>query len=98
MSPRALALALAFSVSATAGPLMPDALALDTFSAQLFEPPIDPFGYVTVNGGKTLGAGDIHVAAYYDWARRPLPRREPIGHIDWLDLVASYGIAEVHEG
>jgi hypothetical protein len=75
-----------------------DARALDEFSAQNFRPPVDPWGYVTVEGAKTLAPGQPFGAAYYDWSHRPLvvgSTLEAIREQQWFDLVGGYGITSL---
>ncbi|HVY62201.1 MAG TPA: hypothetical protein VHF22_11145, partial [Planctomycetota bacterium] len=60
--------------------------------------PIDPWGYVTVSGAKTLAPGQPFGAAYYDWSHRPLvadSTGEIVREQQWLDLVGAYGITSL---
>jgi hypothetical protein len=80
------------------------ARANDGFAAQLFEPSADPYGFVTVSGGKALDPLHPHVAAWYDFARRPLVLTGPAGSeatvdtLHWLDLVAGLGLLPIGKG
>src|SRR5687767_6398480 len=46
------------------------------FSAQNFQAPMDPYGYVTLNGARTLRAGHPFFGAYIDWSQEPLDLRD----------------------
>ncbi|MGH7897723.1 MAG: hypothetical protein ACREQQ_07215 [Candidatus Binatia bacterium] len=64
------------------------------FSAQNFQPPIDSFGYVTMNGARHLRAGHPFAAAYVDWSNNPLDLRDiNEGFIDRMTFV--HGVASI---
>ena len=98
MKSKAWLSAVVVAIGALAGG---EARALDEFSAQNFRPPIDPWGYVTVEGAKTLAPDQKFAALYYDWARRPLifddgtTRIEKVRDVHWLDLAGGYGITSI---
>lgn len=47
------------------------AAAADRFDASGFDPPADPFGYMSVEGAKALDPGEVHAAGYFLWSHRP---------------------------
>ena len=58
------------------------------FNAQNFQPPVDPFGYITMNGARHLRAGHPFFAAYIDWSNNPLDLRDiREGFIDDMTFV-----------
>lgn len=64
------------------------------FNAQNFQPPIDSFGYITMNGARHLRAGHPFVAAYVDWSNNPLDLRDiNEGYIDRMTFV--HGVASI---
>jgi len=69
------------------------------FSAQNFQAPIDPYGYITLNGARTLRAGHPFFGAYIDWADEPLDLRDIregyIDHMTFVHAVASIGLVNI---
>src|SRR5688572_24664553 len=58
------------------------------FNAQNFNPPIDSFGYITMNGARHLRAGHPFFGAYIDWANNSLDLRDiREGYIDEMTFV-----------
>src|SRR5687768_245219 len=71
------------------------------FNAQNFQPPIDSFGYITMNGARHLRAGHPFLGAYVDWSNNPLDLRDiNEGYIDRMTFVhaaASIGVVNFLE-
>jgi len=71
------------------------------FSAQNFQPPIDRFGYVTLNGARSLEPGEVFVAGYIDYSEDPLDLRDiregVIEEMTFVHGVLSVGLLEVGE-
>jgi hypothetical protein len=69
------------------------------FSAQNFQAPIDPYGYVTLNGARTLRAGHPFFGAYIDWADEPLDLRDIregyIQDMTFVHAVAAIGLVNI---
>jgi hypothetical protein len=69
------------------------------FSAQNFQAPIDPYGYVTLNGARTLRAGHPFFGVYIDWSNNPLDLRDIregyIDHMTFVHAVASIGLVNI---
>lgn len=64
------------------------------FNAQNFQPPLDSYGYITMNGARHLRAGHPFVGAYIDWANNPLDLRDiREGYID--DMTFVHGVASI---
>ena len=64
------------------------------FNAQNFNPPIDSFGYITMNGARHLRAGHPFVGSYIDWANNPLDLRDiREGYIDEMTFV--HGVVSI---
>ena len=64
------------------------------FNAENFNPPIDPFGFITMNGARHLRAGHPFFAAYVDWANNPLDLRDiKEGYID--DMTIGHGVVAI---
>lgn len=79
------------------------ASASDGFDAQNWKPALDPYGYVTVEGTRSLSALDPHLAVYFDWARNPLKLKTPrptgggtevIKDLSMVDFVAAIGLLD----
>lgn len=77
------------------------AAADEQFDAQNFRPAQDPYGYVTVNGARSLDFFQVHAALYANWAHNPLKLsesrpgglgRDVIEDLTTLDLVAGIGL------
>jgi hypothetical protein len=71
------------------------------FNAQNFRPPIDPYGYITLNGARALPAGHPFFAAYVDYADDPLDLRDiregQIEHMTFVHAVAAIGLVDIGE-
>jgi hypothetical protein len=64
------------------------------FNAENFNPPIDPYGFITMNGARHLRAGHPFFAAYVDYANNPLDLRDiNEGYID--DMTFAHGIVSI---
>jgi hypothetical protein len=79
----------------------------ESLNAQTFKPAVDPFGYATVNGARTLDMFQLHAAAFGSYARAPLrfsgeipvPRgTDIIRELTVLDLVAAFGVLKIGNG
>jgi hypothetical protein len=79
------------------------------FDAQNFKPALDPWGYITMDGAKTLGQLQIFGAGYFNWSHNPLrlskPRppseggsRDVIRDLSEFDIVAALGLLEFRNG
>lgn len=73
----------------------------ESVDATGFDPPADPYGYVTLGGAKALEPGEVHAAAYLSWAHNSLGLEESRGRragrrvlddLYLLDLVAGGGV------
>jgi hypothetical protein len=68
------------------------------FNAQNFQAPIDPFGYVTLNGARVLEPGQVFVGGYIDYAEDPLDLRDiregVIESMTFVHGVLSVGLLE----
>jgi hypothetical protein len=69
------------------------------FSAQNFQAPMDPYGYVTLNGARTLRAGHPFFGAYVDWSQDPLDLSDinegVIDNMTFVHAVASIGLVNI---
>src|SRR5215470_13446057 len=63
---RLAAAALGLALAGRAAP------AFEGFDAENWKPALDPYGYVTVDGARSLGALAPHAALYFSWAHDPL--------------------------
>lgn len=78
-----------------------EARAVDNFDAQIFKPACDPFGFVTVDGARTLSFLEPHFALFFNWAHNPLKLDEPrpggqgrdvVHELSTFDLTGSIGV------
>lgn len=99
--------AAALAVAGLAAGGAPARAAIESFDAQNWKPALDPYGYVTVDGAKTLEPFQFHVAAYFDWEHNPLKLtagrpggfgRTVIRDLSQVDLVAGLGIISFGHG
>lgn len=86
------------------------ALAVETTSinAQAFMPPVDPYGYITLNGARSLkGFAHMHAALYFNWAHDPfeiedlgagVPDIKVIENVSMVDLNVGLGILAFGNG
>jgi hypothetical protein len=77
---------------------------VNTFDAQNWKPALDPYGYVTVEGARSLQFPQPFGAIYFDWARNPvkLVNSRPLGfgrdvieNIEQFDFVAALGLLSI---
>ncbi|GIW72035.1 MAG: hypothetical protein KatS3mg102_1577 [Planctomycetota bacterium] len=79
----------------------PAAFAVDKgFNANNFYPTVDPFGYVTVAGARSLRTGKLHAKAVFNWANDPLefPGGKLIDDWTFVHLIAGFGLLEIGNG
>ncbi|HVY62202.1 MAG TPA: hypothetical protein VHF22_11150 [Planctomycetota bacterium] len=68
-----------------------------------FKPALDPFGYATVNGARSLDPLHFHVQGVFNWARNPIEFAEPppgkdteiVRDLAVLDLGGSVGVLPI---
>lgn len=67
-----------------------------------YKPAVDPFGYSTVNGARTLDPFQAHVSGHMNWAKRPLDaipgRDEVVKELTMFDLVGAVGLLKFGHG
>lgn len=95
----------AVALGLTLGLAARGASAFEGFDAENWKPALDPYGYMTVDGARSLRSLELHAALYFNWAHNPLrlevPRpggaggREVIRDLSVFDLVLALGLFDL---